>query len=133
MKSIVSAALVAALTLSAALPAHAGNDRAAESTNRTLHGCQPLSQRGQWINPWMPGATGNAPHTEASADQKMVAIIASYTREALDRGGWVNTVLSNSEYASGNPLLAVHVGEGLSSRVTLDVVTGLKTVAATNR
>ena len=35
--------------------------------------------------------------------------------------------------ASGNPLLAVHVGEGLSSRVTLDVVTGLKSVAATNR
>lgn len=133
MKSIVSAALLAALTLSSALSAQAGNDRAAVSMNRTLHGCQQLSQPGQWINPWMPAATGSEPHTEASADQKMVAIIASYTREALDRGGWVNTVLSNSEYASGNPLLAVHVGEGLSSRVTLDVVTGLKTVAATNR
>lgn len=133
MKSIVSAALVAALTLSFALSAHAGNDRAAESMNRTLHGCQPQSQPGQWINPWMPAATGNEPHTEASADQKMVAIVASYTREALDRSGWVNTVLSNSEYASGNPLLAVRVGEGLSLRVTLDVGTGLKAEAATSR
>ena len=133
MNPIVSAALVAALTLTSALTAHAGNDRADAIMNRTLHGYQQLSQHGQWINHLMPAATGNQLRTEASFDQKMVAIIASYTREALDRGGWVNTVLTNSEYASGNPLLAVRVGEGLTLRVTLDVGTGLTTVAAMSR
>lgn len=55
MKSIVFAVLAATLTLSFGLPAHAGDDPA--SMNRTLHG--------QWINPWMPAATGNEPASTA--------------------------------------------------------------------
>lgn len=133
MNPIVPAAFGAALTLTSALSAHAGDDSANVIMNRTLHGYQQLlSQRDQWINHWMPAATGSQPHTGASADQRMVAIIASYTREVLDRGGWVNSVLTNSEYASGNPLLSARVGEGLSLRVTLDVVTRPTTVAARN-
>jgi hypothetical protein len=100
--------------------------------NQTLHGYQQLSQHGQWINHLMPAATGIQPHTEASADQKMVGIIASYTREVLDRGGWINTILTNSIYASGNPLLAVRVGEGVTWRVALPVVERRPTVATWN-
>ncbi|MFU2487668.1 hypothetical protein [Thauera sp. WH-1] len=57
MKSILFAALAAALSLSFGLPAHAGDDCADVSMERTL--------QGQWINPWMPGATGNEPASTA--------------------------------------------------------------------
>jgi hypothetical protein len=123
---------VAALTLTAALFAHAGNDRADVIMDQTLHGYQQPSQHGQWINPWMPTATSILPRTQPSADQKMVWIIAIYTREVLDRGGWVNTVMTNSQYASGNPLSTVRVGEGLTWRVPLPVVERRPTVAAWN-
>lgn len=130
MKTILSTALVGALTLAAALYAQAGSDRADAIMNQALHGYRLLSQQGQWINHWMPAATGIQPRSEASADQRMVWVIASYTREALDRGGWINAVMSNSMYASGNPLLAVHVGEGLTWRMTLPVVEMRPAVAA---
>ncbi len=76
-----------------------------------------LSQRGQWANPWMPAATGNPTIETISADQRLTEIVATYTRETLDRGGWINTFLHNADYASGNPLLAVNIGEGVTDPV----------------
>jgi hypothetical protein len=38
-----------------------------------------------------------------------------FTRSILDRGGWENTVMTNSHYTATNPLLAVGVGSGATS------------------
>ena len=120
MNPIVSAALVGALTVTSALSTHAGNEHADVIMDRTIKEYQLPPQHGEWVNHWMPAATGKPSRTAPSADRRMDAIIASYTREALDRGGWVNTVLTNSRYASGNPLWAVRVGEGVTWRASLD-------------
>jgi hypothetical protein len=45
----------------------------------------------------------------------MDEIVASYTRSLMDKGGWENTLMTNSEYTAANPLLAVGVGSGATS------------------
>jgi hypothetical protein len=52
-----------------------------------------------------------------SGDRLMDAVLAGYTRPVLDRGGWENTLMTNSEYTAANPLLAVGVGSGATSVV----------------
>lgn len=80
------------------------------------------ASRGVWINPIMPAATGSEIGRN-SADERLTQIVSAYTRALLDRGGWENTILANSRYASGNPLLAVEMGSGMtiaSERTTSD-------------
>jgi hypothetical protein len=82
--------------------------------------------RGQWVNTLMPRASadfvssspdGSAPSATApgSADAQMANVLASYTRGVLDAGGWVNPYVTDQSYATGNALLAVRIGEGLTS------------------
>jgi hypothetical protein len=82
--------------------------------------------RGQWVNTLMPRASadfvssspdGSASSATApgSADTQMAIVLASYTRGVLDAGGWVNPYVSDQTYAVGNALLAVRIGEGLTS------------------
>lgn len=115
MKSIFTTIFATALTLSLSTNmAQAENNSADAHLVNMLGNYTELSQRGHWVNQWMPDATGNTVYKVVSADQRLAEIVASYTRESLDRGGWVNSLLDNSQYASGNPLLAVHIGEGVT-------------------
>lgn len=70
--------------------------------------------RGQWLSPLHPSPAlpVAATDTPLSADHRLMQIVAAHTRERFDRGGWENTYLRNSSYASGNPLLAVSIGSG---------------------
>lgn len=60
-------------------------------------------------------AIGDVPASPPSGDVQMGQVVAGYTRSTLDRGGWDNTVMHNSEYTAANPLLAVRVGSGATS------------------
>lgn len=51
-------------------------------------------------------------------DRRLTLIVATYTRELLDRGGWANPWVSEPHYAAGEPLLSVQVGDGATSRGT---------------
>ncbi len=66
--------------------------------------------RGEWTNRYMSHGTGR--YSAASADEILTATLRIYTRQVLDRGGWVNAFVSNPGYDAGNPLLAVRAGEG---------------------
>lgn len=119
MKKIINTLIAAALaTTFSVTPAQAESDSSDIMMKNILSDYHQLSQRGQWINPWMPGANGDQVITRISADRQLMEIVATYTREALDRGGWVNNFMPNkypdADYASGNPLLAVQIGEGLT-------------------
>ena len=111
MKSttLLAAALVSSLCSAPAL-AGASEDAIAQAIADYRVG----DARGQWNNPFMPAATGNDTDMRVSADQQLMQIVASYTRERLDRYGWMNTYLTNSNYSSGNPLLAVQIGDGIT-------------------
>jgi hypothetical protein len=65
----------------------------------------------------MPQASANAVAVALSGDQQMGEVVASYTRSILDRGGWENTWMTNSNYTAANPLMAVGVGSGATSPV----------------
>ena len=67
-----------------------------------------------WVNPHMPHGTGVV--AANSASDILATILVNYTRERLDRGGWVNAWAPTPGYAAGNPLLAVGQGEGVTSR-----------------
>jgi hypothetical protein len=67
---------------------------------------------GTWDNALMPWATGR--YAAHSADEVLTATLRIYTREVLDRGYWVNTWVDVPGYDSGNPLLAVAPGSGVT-------------------
>ena len=92
---------------------------AEQSLQQSLQAYRELATRGQWVNPWRPSATGTAVAERPSADARLAEIVAGYTREALDRGGWVNLVFTETHYAAGNPLLSLPVGQGVSWRLAV--------------
>ena len=71
----------------------------------------------KWVNAMLPAASGDyVMVAEArSADEGFMRQVAFYTRDMLDRGGWANAFISDDHYAAGNRLLAVRVGEGVTS------------------
>lgn len=73
----------------------------------------------KWTNAMLPQASGDyvAVAEGTSADDKFMRQIAFYTRDMLDRGGWVNAFIADDHYAAGNTLLAVAVGEGVTTSV----------------
>ena len=124
MKKITSAPLLLTLALVAAPAAQAESTVADNAMDQSLQAYNGLQLRGQWLNPWMPSGTGVATIApDASADQRLMDILAGYKRDMLDRGGWVNQTLANAHYASGNPLLAARVGDGVTLRVAASVLT----------
>ncbi len=129
MKTIAIATLTTALTITAsALPVQA-NESADNQMSTMLSDYQQLTQRGQWINPWMPSGTGETIITGTSGDTHLNQLVATYTRESLDRGGWVNSLLNNADYASGNPILAVREGEGVTEQASPVRFTSPATIA----
>jgi hypothetical protein len=70
----------------------------------------------KWLNALLPAASGDYVMV-ALADTQFMRQVAFYTRDMLDRGGWVNAFIADDHYAAGNVLLAARVGEGVTSRV----------------
>lgn len=70
----------------------------------------------RWHNPLRPDASVDyvAVAEGISADDRFMRQIAFYTRDMLDRGGWVNAFVVGDHYAVGNILLTVAVGEGVT-------------------
>jgi hypothetical protein len=70
----------------------------------------------EWRNAMMPSGTGR--YDPRSADEVLTATLRIYTRDVLDRGYWVNAWVGDAPgYDSGNPLLAVVPGSGVSLKV----------------
>jgi hypothetical protein len=64
---------------------------------------------------------GNQPFINAPGETHETVvhnlIVASYSLSSLDRGGWENTLMTNSNYTAANPLMAVSVGSGVTTPV----------------
>lgn len=103
----------ALLPLPASADGDAAFDRMADSyRGATLHPAV-------WHNRLLPDASGDSHAASAgSADTQFMRSIAYYTRAMLDRAGWVNPYAPAPGYASGNYLLAVRIGDGVT-QVTL--------------
>lgn len=98
----------------------ASGESADRAMNRLVQGYRRPDAK--WINALLPAVAGDyvAVAEGSSADEKFMRQIAYYSRAMLDRGGWVNAFVDdgrNGTYATGNALLAVRIGDGLTSRV----------------
>jgi hypothetical protein len=91
-------------------PADAALNRLAQSYSRP---------EAKWINAMLPAASADYVMVAegTSADTKFMRQVAFYTRDMLDRGGWVNAFIADDHYAAGNVLFAAAVGEGVTSYV----------------
>lgn len=71
----------------------------------------------KWVNALLPAAAGDAVMVAASesADAQFIRHITYYTRNMLDRGGWINAYAPDSTYSAPNVLLAVAVGDGATT------------------
>lgn len=119
-----------AITAAGVFPARAAS--ADEQMAHTLQQYRSAEARGQWVNTLMPVATGFA-SAAPSGDQHLNRIVAAYTREQLDRGGWSNAWVTNDSYAAGEPLLAVRIGDGVTTRVAAIPVLPLQMALALPR
>lgn len=124
-KTLMTAAIAIAGALSGSTEAAPADD----ALNGAVQQYRGVHTRGEWRNPLMPGATGTSAATDLSGDQRLQAIVAGYRRAMLDRGGWSNPWVVEDHYAGGEPLLAVPVGHGLTTR--LAVVRGSESQLAT--
>ena len=70
--------------------------------------------RGEWTSP-LATTKDDGGETQPSADTLLTALVQQYDRDSLDRGGWVNAFVNDVGYDSGNALLAVSPGEGITS------------------
>lgn len=110
-------------------PAQAAS--ADDALNGSVEQYRSLQARGEWQNPLMPGGTGQyAAATTPSGEQTLMNIVAGYGRSLLDRGGWNNPWVAESSYASGEPLLAVRIGDGVTTRMAAARTSAQLAVAA---
>ena len=71
--------------------------------------------RGEWSSPLSSIKTVEQKDAP-SADTILTALVQQYDRASLDRGGWVNAFVNDVGYDSGNALLAISPGEGVTSQ-----------------
>lgn len=108
-QAVVATALLAGPLTS--LQANENLDPIVAQARQILNG---HAERGHWQNPILPSATGER-HT-LSADQRMKTMLSRYTRQMLDRGGWVNQYVDGAPgYDAGNVLLALLPGDGATT------------------
>lgn len=105
--------MTAAISIAAALSGGAEAAPADDTLNDAVQQYRALPTRGEWRNPLMPAAT------DVSGDRRLQAIVAGYSRAMLDRGGWSNPWVVEDHYAGGEPLRAVPVGHGLTTRLAV--------------
>lgn len=106
---------LAAVALAAACVGNVSAASADDALNASLQQFKQLQARGEWHNSLMPQATGRLMADGPSADSVLQAVLAGYDRVALDRGGWSNPWVQDASYAAGEPLLAVKVGDGVTT------------------
>jgi hypothetical protein len=94
-------------------PAHAGSSEDAMAA--ALRQIQSLDANAEWHNVWMPQASAHAVAPTVLGDRLLAEVVAGYSRPILDRGGWENKLMTNSEYTAANPLLAAGVDSGAIS------------------
>lgn len=106
----------------ALLPQASGDYVAAteqESADVAMNRLAQNYRRGEsrWINALLPDASGDAVMLvqAESADAKFIRQITYYTRDMLDRGGWINAYAPDFNYAAPNTLLTVAVGDGVTT------------------
>jgi hypothetical protein len=112
-RRVAAAVMCLALPLSAAADASEPGsflDRLAQQQRDV----QSRLQQPQWENRWLPAERTPVAASE-SADRRLQAIIAGYTRQALDRGGWFNPCVDGTHYTAPHPLVAVPVGHGATT------------------
>jgi hypothetical protein len=107
---------LATVTFAVACVGSASAASADDALNANLQQFKQLQARGEWQNTLMPQGTGRLMADGPSADSVLQAVLTGYDRVALDRGGWSNPWVSTERYAAGEPLLAVKVGEGVTTR-----------------
>lgn len=108
--------LAAALAITATFAGAAQAAAADDALNDSVEQYRSLQARSEWHNPLMPSGTGMYAAAGPSGDEHLQTIVASYARPLLDRGGWTNPWVVESTYASGEPLLAVRIGDGVTTR-----------------
>ena len=113
MTKLTQIILAGSMFCVASLPLAAGNEPIDPLTQKLHAEYGQAAYRAEWVNPLMPKA-GTDVESVPSGDALLAQVVAQYTRETLDRGGWVNAHLSNSDYAVGNPLLFARIGEGVT-------------------
>ena len=114
MHRFILLAIASSLCMANLTPATAGSDFIDPLYQKLIAEYGQSNRQSDWVNPWVPGATGVETRSEISGDGHLNEIVAQYTREMLDRGGWINAMLTNSNYAAGTPLLAVRIGGGVT-------------------
>ena len=117
MAKTINFLLAGTICLFAVLPVQAENRHSDPVTQKILDEYDQANRNAEWVNPWYPEATGVKTKTFVSGDEQLTRIVARYTREMLDRGGWSNALLQNSDYSVGNLLLAANIGEGVTYTV----------------
>lgn len=121
MNALNNMILFSTLSFAIALPIQADEPQVDPYKQKILYEYDQLSQPVEWVNLLISEPVDEPKPSLISGDIHLDKIVGQYTLKSLDRGGWVNTVLNNSNYSSGNALLAVKVGEG----VTLNVKNGV--------
>lgn len=101
--------VVVAAGLLVGLPEGAAADPLREAAEVIMSGA---AERGQWHNPLMPAASADG--TVRSGDAMLNDEVRRFTRAVLDRGGWDNPHAPSPGYDSGNVLLAVLPGAGVT-------------------
>lgn len=109
----------AAIAIAAALSGSAEAAPADDALNDAMQQHRGVPTRGEWRNPLMPAATGTLAATDVSGDRRLQSLVAGYSRVMLDRGGWSNPWTVENHYAGGEPLRAVTVGDGLTTRLAV--------------
>ncbi len=112
----LAAAVTAAIAVAATFTFPAQAAPADEQLDASVQQLHNVLAQGAWQNPWMPEGTGAYAVVQPSGDLTIQAIFAGYSRALLDRGGWTNPYVSEDHYAAGEPLLAVRIGEGATTR-----------------
>lgn len=115
MKTSLTQTLATALLLLPAClpyPATAADGAAFDQLAQSYQGA--TLQAATWQNALLPMAAADAPAEPGSADGQFMRAIAYYTRQMLDRAGWDNPYAPAPGYASGNYLLTVAIGSGVT-------------------
>ena len=121
LRQVVRLAVLATATLVAVPVIAADGDKSFNAAIEMHHFHSGSTD--EWQNKLMASGTGR--YATQSADEVLTAALRVYSRDVLDRGYWVNAWVDGAPgYDSGNPLLAVAQGTGVTLRSAGDLRLG---------
>lgn len=111
LRQVMQVAVFGAATVMAGPVSAADSDKTFNAAIEMYHFHSASTD--EWQNKLMASGTGR--YATESADVVLTAALRIYTRDVLDRGYWVNAWVEGAPgYDSGNPLLAVAQGSGVT-------------------